>query len=716
MTLEEKVGQMLQIDVGYFLTPHMTNQGNVSKVNMNNLLDVISRYHTGSLLNNQLTVPEWHEFLTLIHNITMTSTRLQIPVLYGIDSLHGAQFVFGSAIFPHNMGAGATFNLDLIKQSASITAKDTRAAGIPWAFTPNLEAIRQPVWSRNYEIFSEDPYASAQMTRAYIQGASGEATESRAIPADKVISCAKHFIGYNNPLSGKDHTDTVVSDRELHERYLGPFDASFDEGVQTVMASMGSLNGVPATASKRVLTGLLRDEMQFQGMLVSDYEAIQKLHTRYHVAPTMRDAVKMAIDAGLDMAMYATDTGFFDLLVDLVRKGEVSEERITKSVERILNLKEEVGLFDNAFPPAADSALVRSVGSAQDRAAALEMARESMTLLKNEANTLPLSPSALRSVLVTGPAADSLSVLNGGWTIHWQGATSESEFWFGSTLVQGVRDVLAKHSSTTQVKYVKGSDFLQQADLAAAVEAASTSDAIIVAVGESPYAEVNGNIDDLALPEPQLELIQAMNATGKPVIVVLVAGRTRTIPWVADNVPAILMAYLPGVEGGQAIAETIFGDANPSGKLPATYPRHQNDLAPYYRYYSDITKPQWNFGYGLSYSKFEYANLAATLSADQSTVTVTVDVTNRGPRDGKEVVLAFVTQEYGPAVIPLSKSLKRFSKIALANGETKNVSFQINTTKDLSVVTESLARVVAPGKYTVSVGPLTADFVISPKA
>jgi len=701
MTLEEKVGQMTQLTVGVFAAEGSPQHDSI-RLDVAKLRRGIVERHVGSILNvmgGALSVASWHEAIGQIQGVAMRETRLGIPVLYGIDFVHGANYTRGGTIFPHNLGMAATFDTALARRAGQITASEAVASGIPWNFAPVLDMGRQPLWPRMYETFGEDTYLTTVMGRANLEGMQEDG---------RVAATLKHYLGYGTPRSGRDRTPAYMTVREVRETHLPPFAAAVRAGARSVMVNSGEIDGEPLHASHYWLTDVLRGELGFTGVVVSDWADITRLNTIHHVAATEKDAVRMAIMAGIDMSMVPDSYRFADQLVELVREGAVPESRIDQSVRRILLLKAELGLFDRPTPDPAATARFATPQSAE---VARQAALESITLLKNDGGVLPLRKEA--RILVTGPAASSLTALNGGWTYSWQGADA-------AQLPDGPRTLLeAMLRRGRDIRYVGGAGFNDSIDVAAAARAARDADVAVVAVGEDAYAETPGNIDDLTLPEAQLRLVEAVAATGTPVVLVLVEGRPRIVSRVADRAKGVVMAYWPGMHGGEAIASVLFGDHNPGGKLPFTYPRSPNALTTYdHAYVESLTptggpggfNPQWQFGTGLSYTTFSYTNLrvGAKEIGPGGTLPVSVTVANTGRRAGQETVLLFTRQRYA-AIRPPVRRLRAFQKLTLQPGESRTVTFALPT-DDLRYVGRDGRPVLEPGTFDVMVGGQTASF------
>jgi beta-glucosidase len=709
MTLEEKVGQMTQVTLdvvsargagGQILEPQALDSSR--------LREALITYHVGSILNvgaHGFDRDHWHEVISGIQDMATRQTRLRIPVLYGIDAIHGVTYTMGSILFPQEIGLAATWNPDLAHRMGEITAYETRASFIPWNFSPVLDLGINPLWPRMYETLGEDPLLGSTMGASLIKGYQGDGLPDKY----HVAACMKHYLGYSDPLSGKDRTPAWIPDRYMRQYFLPNFTAAVKAGAMTLMVNSTEINGVPVHASHYLLTDVLRGELHFKGLVVSDWADIKNLHDRYHVAATDEEGVRMAVMAGVDMSMVPYDYSFFNELVDLVKKGAVPVSRIDASVRRILKLKFDLGLFDQ---PVGNPADYPDFGSDAHRMAARTAAEEAITLLKNDHQVLPLAPGA--RILVTGPSANTMRSLDGGWSYTWQGERSDQFAKDHHTILAGIRARIGED----HVTYVEGAGFDRTTNINDAVTAAAAADAIVLCLGESSYSETPGNIDDLDLPEAQVELAQAMAKTGKPVILVLTEGRPRVISAFADHMNAILMAYYLGNEGGDALAEVLFGDINPSGKLPVTYPRHANALFHYYRKYSedndqgavDGYDPQFEFGFGLSYTSFSYSDLKLStdsLLGDQQ-LTVSVNVTNSGQKKGKEVVQLY-TRELYASITPEVKRLRGFRKIELQPGQTQAVSFQL-TRNELSFIGQDNKPVTESGQYKIQVGPLSTSF------
>jgi beta-glucosidase len=720
MTLEEKVGQMTQLAL------EMISGGKDQNIQIDpaKLDKAIVRYGVGSILNvydQALTADKWQEIITQIQTSATKKTRLGIPVLYGIDSIHGATYVRGSTLFPQEIGMAATWNPELMKRGAEVAAIETRAAGIPWSFSPVLDIGRQPVWPRFYETFGEDPYLAKVMGVAFVRGLEG----SDVGASDHVAASLKHYMGYSFSMNGRDRTPAWIPENYLREYFLPTFDAAVKSGAHTVMINSAEINGIPGHVNRHILSDILRDELGFKGLVVSDWEDIKKLVTVWHVAANEKDATRMSVMAGIDMSMVPLDYSFADYLIALVKEGAVPQSRIDEAVRRILKVKFELGLFENPLP---NPALKSKMGLPESRQAALQAARESMTLLKNSGSLLPLGRD--RKILVTGPTADSLISLNNGWSYVWQG--SEESLYPKDRPT--IRQAIEAKAGAANVTYVPGTkigrppgspsnstptNMEAEVDIPAAVRAANAADVVVLCLGEGSYTETPGNIPDLTIGEPQRKLAAAIAATGKPVVLVLVEGRPRIVNQIADQAGAVLMAYNPGSEGGQAVADVLFGDFNPCGKLPFTYPRFANGLMTYdHKEFENESfdnagiRPQFEFGDGLSYTTFSYTDLRLNRKtiAPSDPLSVSVTVTNSGRRAGKEVVQLYLS-DLVASLSPPGKRLRRFAKVYLTPGQSRTLTFNLRL-DDLSFIGANNKPVLEPGEFEVKIAGLKEKFLL----
>ena len=704
MTLEEKIGQMIQINI---LVVSNKTSPQRNQLNAEKLREAIVKYHVGSILNvndTAYSINYWHRVIKEIEDVATKETRLKIPVIYGIDAIHGANYTKDATVFPQPINMAAAFNRELVKKEGEITALEVRASGIPWIFYPVMDLGRQPLWPRLYETFGEDVYLASAIGKNFIEGAQGNNIGS----TDKVAVCLKHFAGYSFPLDGKDRTPAWIPERMMKEYFLPPFHEGVKAGAMTVMVNSSEVNGIPGHSNYHLLTEVLKNKWKFKGFVVSDWQDIERLYTRDKVASSPEEAVKMAVMAGVDMSMVPSDFSFYNILLKLVKEGQVPMRRINDAVGRILKVKYELGLFDNSYP---DEKLESRFASPSSEETNLQASEESIVLVKNDGNILPLKKNI--KVLVTGPTADKLSCLNGGWTIAWQGDDDSIYPKDKPTVLEAIQQKIGEDNVT----YIPGATFDSLLDVNAAVAAAEKADAVVLCLGEKAYAETPGNIDDLSLDDAQIKLAKAVISAGKPVVLVMLEGRPRVINKIVEGSKAILLGFLPGMEGGSAIANIIFGDANPSAKLPVTYPRFPNAL-----YHYDHTpmededgnsyNPQWDFGFGLSYTTFSYSDL--TLSKNKinksESITASVKVTNTGKAAGKEVVQLYIRDLYASIELP-EKRLEGFDKIFLEPGETKQVKFVIKPGQ-LSFIGRDNKRIIEPGKFKVMISNLSQEFVL----
>jgi beta-glucosidase len=703
MTLEEKVGQMTEV------TSDVVSKSNTDphQLDPDKLKEAIMKYHVGSILNvtgHAYDRKHWYEVISQIQ-AAADKDRLKIPVIYGIDAIHGVTYTLGSTLFPQEIAMAATFNKDIAHQAGEITAYETRASYIPWNYSPVLDLGKSPLWPRIYETFGEDPYLVKTMGASIIKGYQGNDVGDKY----HVAACMKHYLGYSYPLSGKDRTPAWIPDRYMREYFLPPFAEAVKAGAKTLMINSGEINGVPIHASKYMLTDVLRGELHFDGIAVTDWRDIQYLHDRHHIAATQKDAVMIAVNAGVDMSMVPYDYTFFTSLVELVNEGKVPMSRINEAVHRILKVKYELGLFER---PVGNPDDYPKFGSDEFRSVSLKAATEAITLLKNNNNVLPLKKNI--KVLVTGPTANTLRSLDGGWSYNWQGDLADQLAVGKNTIFKAIQQKIGKENVT----YQAGASFDQLQNIDDVVSAAKNADAIVLCLGELSYTENVGNIDDLSIPAAQTQLALELAKTGKPIILVLAEGRPRIVTEAESHAAATLMTYFSGNEGGDALANILFGDANPSGKLSITYPRYTNSLNNYYRKNLENGNPDdkhgynplYEFGYGLSYTTFNYSNLhiSKTNLKSGETLTVTIDVKNTGQLEGKESVLLYTSQLYA-SIAPDSKRLRAYDKINLKPGEIKTVTFKI-TPEDLAFVNDVSKTVTEAGDFKLTIGDQTADF------
>lgn len=704
MTLEEKVGQMTQITINYMLEGPKAYEANLPyKLDLDSLQKTIVDQKVGSILGGAkapFTLEQWQTFSIQIQNYAK-KTRLQIPVIYGVDAIHGGTFAIGSTIFPQQIGLAATWNPDLVKELAEITAYECKATGVPWNFSPVLDIGRNPLWSRYFETFGEDVYLAKKMGSAVIEGYQGDD------PSDPyhLAACMKHFVGYSMPISGKDRTQTWIDERMLREYFLPTFQEAIKANALTLMVNSGEINGIPVHANKYLLTDVLRKELGFEGLVVSDFKDIILLHKSHHVAATYKEAVKLAINAGIDMSMVPLDFEFQKYLKELVNEGAVPMSRINESVKRILTVKYKLGLFDNPIP---DFTKYPKYGSEEFSGKSLYAAQESITLLKNSDNTLPLKIK--QKILVCGPTSDEMNFLNGPWTYTWQGNEEKYYPEDKHTVREAIQAIGDKN-----VEWIKGTELTTSIDIDAALKIAKKSEAIIVCVGEQHGVEEEGNINNYMLPTVQYDLVKELAKLNKPIILVINSGRPQIITQIEQFCDAIITCYLPGHEGGDALAQILYGQVNPSGKLPFTWHKYPATISLYDHKYSDYNiegkqapyQPLFEFGHGLSYTSFEYSNLitSTTGSSISDTLNVTVSVKNTGKREGKEVIQVYISDLYA-SITPSVKRLRAFSKINLKADQSKTVKFTIPL-NELSFVDANNNWLLEPGDFTIQVEKLT---------
>lgn len=716
MTLDEKIGQMLELNLDIMGTYDASGKW---KLNETMLDTCISKYKVGSLLNapgtRAATVEQWQEWIRLIQKKSMK--HIGIPDVFGLDHNHGVTYTQGGTLFPQPINIAASFNTELARTGAQVTAYESRAANCPWVYNPVTDLGRDPRWSRIWESFGEDPIVNARMAEAEIMGYQGN--DHNHLSRYNVATSLKHYMGYGAPFTGKDRTPAYIAPNVLREKYFEPFKAAVQAGALTIMVNSSSINGVPVHASYEYLTQWLKKDLNWDGMIVTDWADINNLFTRERVAKDKKDAIRIAINAGIDMSMDPYSVEFCILLKQLVNEGKVSQERIDDAVRRILRLKYRIGLFDE---PNTGGKGYEKFGSQEHADLALRSAEETEILLKNE-GVLPLAKG--KKILLTGPNANQMRCLNGGWSYTWQGSKAEDLAEKYNTIYEALCNKYGQENVILDqgVTYNEKGQYWEENEpqIEKAVAAAAQADVIIACVGENSYCETPGNLTDLWMSENQRNLVKALAKTGKPIVLVLNEGRPRLIADIEPLAKAIVHIMLPGNYGGDALANLLAGDANFSAKLPYTYPKEINSLANYdykvseevgtmagaYNYDAKVSL-QWPFGYGLSYTTFEYANLKvdkANFTADD-TLTVTVDVKNTGSRAGKESVLLY-SSDLIASIVPDNKRLRCFTKISLEPGETKTVTFTLPA-KDLAFVGADGRWTLEEGDFLLRVARLTA--------
>ena len=712
MTLEEKVGQMteLAIDVlGEFKDGEFI-------LDEDKLHEVIAEYKVGSILNAPgpmaQSLEKWQEIIGRIQEVSMK--EIGIPCIYGLDQVHGTTYILGGTMFPQNINMGASLNPELAYTAAEITAYETRAGNCPWTYAPTIDLSPDPRWSRVWENYGEDCLVNSVMGSAAVRGFQGE--DPNHIPADRIAVSLKHYMGYSAPRTGKDRTPAYIPESTLREKFFAPFKACVEAGALTVMANSGSINGVPVHSSYELLTKWLKEDLQWDGMLVTDWADINNLYTREKIAADKKEAIKIAINAGIDMAMEPYDLGYCTLLKELVEEGEVPMSRIDDAVRRVLRLKVRLGLFDSPNTLAGD---YPEFGSEKHAEKALRAAEESEILLKNTDGILPLEKGV--KILVTGPNANSMRCLNGGWSYTWQGHLADRFTGEYNTIYEALRNKFGASNVRLEqgVTYVAEGKYDEEnrPEIGKAVAAARNADVIVACIGENSYCETPGNLSDLALSENQRNLVKALSRTGKPIILVINGGRPRIINDIEPLAKGIIDILLPGNYGGDALANILAGDVNPSAKMPYTYPRYSAALTNYdYRVseemdtmegaydYDAVVSVQWPFGFGLSYTTFSYSgfkvNRESFTAGDE--LVFSVDVTNTGSMAGKEAVMLF-SSDLVASLTPENRRLRAFEKIELQPGETKTVELVLKGS-DLAFVGVDGHWILEKGDFRMQAG------------
>ena len=690
MTLEEKIGQMCEITVDVVTDFPGSKDG--FKLSEAMLDTVIGKYKVGSILNVPLSVAQkkevWAAAIKQIQDKSMK--EIGIPCIYGVDQIHGTTYTLDGTLFPQGINMGAAFNRELTRRGAEISAYETKAGCIPWTYAPVVDLGRDPRWPRMWENYGEDCYVNAEMGVAAIQGFQG--TDPNHIGPNHVAACVKHYMGYGVPVSGKDRTPSAIPRTDLREKHFAPFLAAIKAGALSLMVNSAVDNGMPFHANKELLTDWLKRDLNWDGMIVTDWADINNLCVRDHIAATKKEAIKIAINAGIDMSMVPYEVSFCDYLKELVEEGEVPMSRIDDAVARVLRLKYRLGLFEK---PDWDIKAYDKFGSAEFAADALQAAEESEVLLKNEGNILPLAKG--KKILLAGPNANSMRCLNGGWSYSWQGHRADDCAQAYNTIYEALCNKYGKENiiyepGVTYAPYKNDNWWEENApEIEKSVAAAAQADVIIACVGENSYCETPGNMNDLTMSTNQRNLVKALAATSKPVVLVLNQGRPRIINDIEPLAKAVVNVMLPGNYGGDALANLLAGDANFSAKMPFTYPKYINSLATYdYKpcenigqmggnyNYDAVMDVQWPFGFGLSYTTYNYSNLKVDKSqftADDELV-FTVDVTNTGKVAGKESVLLF-SKDMVASSTPDNIRLRNFEKIELQPGETQTVTLKL---------------------------------------
>lgn len=703
MTLAEKAGQMTQVTIDMICYGKPYKLDDPLKINEQRLEEIVAKKAVGSMLNvgtHAHTKDRWKEIISQVTS-TAAQSRLGIPVLYGIDTIHGANYVQDTHLYPQQLGLAAAANPELIEELFAMAAEETLEIGIPWLFSPVADVGRHPAWPRLWEGFGEDPYMAGKLAAAAVRG----------IEKTGAVSCLKHYLAYAAALSGKDRTPAYLHERQVRQTHLPPFIAGLQAGARTVMVNSAELNGIPLHADPFWLDRVLRQELGFEGVVVTDWEDIRYLFLFHKVAKDYRSAVKMSIEAGIDMSMTPLDVDFTDHVVDLVESGEISEARIDKSVRRILKLKEELGLFEQPIPqPKADT-----IPTARREAICIQAAEESLVLLRNESQTLPLAKDS--KILICGPAATSKRSLHGGWTYSWQGEKTNE---LAPAEEPHLLEALVQEFGQRQVGHFPGCDFDDLLETDGLAKAAKEVDYIVLALGEASYTEFLGNIDDLYLPDVQEKLAHACLATGKPVVLVLLGGRPRLISRIEAGIPTILTAHYPGRAGAVAIAGAISGRVHPTGRLPITYPRYPNALMTYdhktteNRVLQDLPaefKPQFHFGTSLSYTKpIVYKKLEVEPSKKGRKTDVSISVHNPNKEAVDHIVQLFLRDHYA-TVSPSTRRLVRFQRLRLAAKQTTTLSFTL-VESDFQFIGIDCKPTFEAGDFSLYCNHLEADFYL----
>lgn len=713
MTLDEKIGQMCEITVDVVTDWSSPKDFKLSKTKLDT---IIGQYKVGSILNVPLSIAQtkekWAKSIAEIQKVSMKT--MGIPCIYGVDQIHGTTYTLGGTLFPQPVNQAASFNRTIPYRVSEICAYESRACNIPWIYAPVMDLGRNPMWSRIWESFGEDCYVNAEMGVQAVKGFQGN--DPNHIGVNNAAACMKHFMAYGVPVSGKDRTPSHVTEREMREKYFMPFMHAARAGALSLMPNSSINVGIPFHANKELLTGWLKEGLNWDGMIVTDWADINNLCTRDHIAGSIKDAIRIAINAGVDMSMVPYDVHFCDSLKELVQEGAVPMSRIDDAVRRVLRLKYRLNLFDK---PNTEPKNYPDFASAKSAAEAVQYAEESEVLLKNADNILPLKKGT--KILLAGPNANTMRGLNGGWSYTWQGSKAEHCSEQYNTIYEALCRKFGKENVVLNegVTYNEKGEWYEEntPDIAASVKAARQADVIIACVGENSYAETPGNLSDLRLSANQRDLVKALAKTGKPVILILNEGRPRVISDIEPLSKAVVNVMLPGNYGGDALANLLAGDANFSAKLPFTYPRHTNALTTYdYKpcesmgqmngnyNYDAVIDVQWPFGFGLSYTTYKYSNLRVNKSrfTANDDLEFSVDVTNTGNMAGKEPVLLY-SSDLVASISPDKFRLRGFDKVALQPGETKTVTLKIKAS-DLAFVGIEKKWILEEGDFRITCG------------
>lgn len=718
LTLEEKIGQMMELVTDLF---GANDKNGVFYIDEHKTDSILSRYKIGSILNAPNTcaptAKQWEKYIAQIQKISMK--RIGIPCVFGLDQNHGSTYTQGGTLFPQNINVAATFNREIARRSAEATAYETRAVSVPWTYSPTVDLGRDARWPRIWENFGEDCYLSSEMGKAMVYGFQGE--DPNNIDQYHIATSMKHFMGYGVPWTGKDRTPAYISPADLREKHFAPFLAGLQAGALTVMVNSASVNGVPMHANKEFLTGWLKEETGWDGVLITDWADINNLYTREMVAKDKKDALRIAINAGIDMIMEPYSCDACGYLIELVKEGKIPMSRIDDACRRVLRMKYRLDLFKN---PTQKLKNYPKFGGEEFAKLALEGATESMVLLKNEGNILPLQHG--KKILLTGPNANQMRCLDGGWSYTWQGHRADEFAGKYNTIYEAFCNEYGKENVILNqgVTYNEKGKYWEENEpqIQGAVAAAKDADVIVACIGENSYTETPGNLTDLWLSENQRNLVKELAKTGKPVVLVLNEGRPRLIADIEPLAQGIIDILIPGNMGGDALANLVSGKSNFSGKMPYTYPKEINSLANYdfkkseevgtmegaYDYNAKITQ-QWGFGYGLSYTTYKYSNLKVSQSDFRhgDIIKVSVDVKNTGKVAGKESVLLF-SSDLIASMVPDGRRLRAFDKVELQPGETKTMTFELKA-DDLAFVGWNGKWRLEEGDFKLMIADQSAD-------
>ena len=718
LTLEEKIGQMMELVTDLF---GANDKNGVFYIDEHKTDSILSRYKIGSILNAPNTcaptAKQWEKYISQIQKISMK--RIGIPCVFGLDQNHGSTYTQGGTLFPQNINVAATFNREIARRSAEATAYETRAVSVPWTYSPTVDLGRDARWPRIWENFGEDCYLSSEMGKAMVYGFQGE--DPNNIDQYHIATSMKHFMGYGVPWTGKDRTPAYISPADLREKHFAPFLAGLQAGALTVMVNSASVNGMPMHANKDILTGWLKEETGWDGVLITDWADINNLYTREMVAKDKKDALRIAINAGIDMIMEPYSCDACGYLVELVKEGKIPMSRIDDACRRVLRMKYRLDLFKN---PTQKLKNYPKFGGEEFAKLALEGATESMVLLKNEGNILPLQHG--KKILLTGPNANQMRCLDGGWSYTWQGHRADEFAGKYNTIYEAFCNEYGKENVILNqgVTYNEKGKYWEENEpqIQGAVDAAKNVDVIVACIGENSYTETPGNLTDLWLSENQRNLVKELAKTGKPVVLVLNEGRPRLIADIEPLAQGIIDILIPGNMGGDALVNLVSGKSNFSGKMPYTYPKEINSLANYdfkkseevgtmegaYDYNAKITQ-QWGFGYGLSYTTYKYSNLKVSQSDFRhgDIIKVSVDVKNTGKVAGKESVLLF-SSDLIASMVPDGRRLRAFDKVELQPGETKTVTFELKA-DDLAFVGWNGKWRLEEGDFKLMIADQSAD-------